>query len=420
MSNVLAGENGISWRSRVDHRGTRPEPDSGNASPAWDHCTAAVEAAELRWTGLNASKSARRLVLDEQAKSHARCYQHNIENYIGTVKVPVGVIGPLRVRGRYAIGDFHLPLATTEAALVASYNRGANVITDAGGCASMILDEGIARSPGFAFRSLDDVAIFTRWIRNEYTNLKRAAESTTRYGRLVNVETLTEGNHVYLNCQFATGDAAGQNMVTIATEAILDHIERCSPVKPRYCFLESNYSGDKKASARAFQSVRGKRVTAEITVPAALVVESLNTSVERMVDYWQMAALGGVLSGTVGVQGHFANGLAALYIACGQDAACVAESAVGVTRFENAGDGSLYASVTLPAVIVGTVGGGTNLPSQQACLEILNLPVVDRCRAFAELCAALVLAGELSIIGALAAGEFGRAHSRLARGRDLR
>ncbi|HSS64325.1 MAG TPA: 3-hydroxy-3-methylglutaryl-CoA reductase, partial [Gammaproteobacteria bacterium] len=150
-----------------------------------------------------------------------------------------------------------------------------------------------------------------------------------------------------------------------------------------------------------------------------LVEEGLNTSVERIINYWRMAALGGVLSGTIGVQGHFANGLAALYIACGQDAACVAESAVGVTRFEHANHGALYAAVTLPAVVVGTVGGGTHLPSQHACLEILNLPEADPCRAFAELCAALVLAGELSIIGAIAAGEFGRAHSRLARGREI-
>jgi hydroxymethylglutaryl-CoA reductase (NADPH) len=135
-----------------------------------------------------------------------------------------------------------------------------------------------------------------------------------------------------------------------------------------------------------------------------------------MAKYWRMSAMGGVLSGTIGVQGHYANGLAALYIACGQDAACVAESSVGVTRFEITADGSLYASVTLPNLIVGTVGGGTGLPSQKACLKILGLAGPGHARALAEVTAAVALAGELSIIGALAAQEFSSAHQKRARG----
>ena len=137
-----------------------------------------------------------------------------------------------------------------------------------------------------------------------------------------------------------------------------------------------------------------------------------------MADYGQISAMGGVMSGTIGVQGHYANGLAALYLACGQDAACVAESAVGVTRFEVDSRGGLYAAVTLPSLIVGTVGGGTSLPSQRACLEILGLAGSGKAQALAEVCAALALAGELSIVGALCAGEFARAHERLRRWRS--
>jgi hydroxymethylglutaryl-CoA reductase (NADPH) len=174
-------------------------------------------------------------------------------------------------------------------------------------------------------------------------------------------------------------------------------------------------SGDKKASAQSFISVRGKKVTAEVALPAKLVKGLLHTSPGRMVDYWRMSALGGVLSGTIGVQGHYANGLAALYIACGQDAACVSESAVGVTRFELTEGGGLYASVTLPNLIVGTVGGGTNLPSQKASLDLLGLAGANNSRAFAEVAAGITLAGELSIIGALCAGHFARAHQQLAR-----
>lgn len=378
-----------------------------------------ADTAEHLWRSLPASRAARRLVLDEQALALAGSYQHSIENYIGTVKMPVGVAGPLRVHGRHAGGDFHIPLATTEATLVASYNRGARVITAAGGCNAVVLEERMGRSPVFAFRSLNEVAEFIAWVRGEHLALQCAARATTRYGCLVDVAAIAEGNHVYLNLEFTTGDAAGQNMVTFATEAILAHIARCSPVEPRCVFLEANYSGDKKASARVLDRVRGKRVSAEVTIPGALVEDCLNASVDRMIDYWRMAALGGVLSGTVGVQGHFANGLAALYIACGQDAACVAESATGITRFEHADDGALYAAVTLPAVILGTVGGGTRLPSQSVCLDILDLPDENPSRAFAEVCAALVLAGELSIIGAIVEGGFARAHARFARGRDI-
>src|SRR5690606_10056795 len=190
-----------------------------------------------------------------------------------------------------------------------------------------------------------------------------------------------------------------------------------SPVKPERCYVESNLSGDKKASAKSFTSARGKKVTAEAHLSAELIAKHLHATPQAMVEYWQMSAIGGVLSGTIGVHGHFANGLAALYLATGQDAACVAESASGVTRFEVTPDGGLYATVTLPGIMVGTVGGGTGLPTQKACLDLMGLSGPGNARALAEVCAGLLLAGELSIIGALSAGHFARAHRKLARGR---
>ena len=136
-----------------------------------------------------------------------------------------------------------------------------------------------------------------------------------------------------------------------------------------------------------------------------------------MAEYWRMSAIGGVLSGTIGIQGHYANGIAALYLACGQDVACVAESAIGTTRFEIEEGGGLYATVTLPNLMVGTVGGGTGLPSQKACLELMGLSGPGKAPALAEVAAGLCLGGELSIIGALCAHEFSSAHHKLARGR---
>ncbi|HZP81295.1 MAG TPA: hydroxymethylglutaryl-CoA reductase [Chthonomonadaceae bacterium] len=344
-------------------------------------------------------------------------YQSNIENFIGTVKVPVGLAGPLRVNGLVAQGDYYVPLATTEAALVASYSRGAQVLSEVGGCTAALLNEGVQRAPGVAFRDLQEAGQFVVWAVSQLDAFRERAESTTRYGKLHDMRLTVEGNHVYLVFEFTTGDAAGQNMVTLATEAICDYITANAPITPQYFFQEANLSGDKKASAQSFLSVRGKKVTAEATLPAKLVSRRLHTTPEQMVNYWRMSAIGGVLSGTIGVQGHYANGLAALCIACGQDAACVAESAVGVTRLEVMEEGALYASVTLPNLIVGTVGGGTGLPSQQACLDILGLAGPGKAQALAEVCAALALAGELSIIGALAAGDFAKAHQRLAHGR---
>src|SRR5262249_48132105 len=136
----------------------------------------------------------------------------------------------------------------------------------------------------------------------------------------------------------------GQNMVTLATEAVCAYIAEHVPVRPQYFFVEANLSGDKKASAQSFLLVRGKKVSAEVVLPEEIVKKRLHTTAEQMVNYWRMSAMGGVLSGTLGVQGHYANGLAALYLACGQDAACVAESAVGVTRFEVTKEEGLYAS----------------------------------------------------------------------------
>ena len=345
-------------------------------------------------------------------------YQCNIENFIGTVKVPLGVAGPLRVNGRFAAGSYFVPLATTEAALVASYHRGALLISEAGGCTAMLVEKGIGRTPGFIFRDLLEVEAFVNWTSTQLDVFRDVAKSTTRHGSLSDMRVTVEGNHVYLNLQFLTGDAAGQNMVTIATEAICTYIAENAPVMPRKSFVEANFSGDKKASAQTLASVRGTKVIAEVTLPADLVSRRLHTSPERLVECWQMGALGGVMSGTIGVQGHYANGLAALYVACGQDIACIAESAIGVTRMEVTDEGALYAAVTLPGLIVGTVGGGTGLPSQRACLDIMGLAGPSKAKALAEVSAGLALAGELSITGAISAGHFARAHLRLARGKS--
>jgi hydroxymethylglutaryl-CoA reductase (NADPH) len=376
---------------------------------------------DRRWAILtrhtNASADDQALLMDAATAGQMASYERNIENFAGTVKVPVGIAGPLRVNGTAAKGDYYLPLATTEAALVASYHRGSLLITDAGGCTAALLNEGLTRAPAFCFASLAEVGEFLLWATENLDTFRTIAEATTRHGRLIDMHVTVNGSDVFLGFEYATGDAAGQNMVTIATDAICQHIVANSPITPRFMIVESNFSGDKKATQLSYVSVRGKKVTAEVRLPRALVEERLHTTPDDIIACWRIGSLGAVMSGMIGIQGHYANGLAALYIATGQDAACVAESAIGVTRFELTETGDLYAAVTLPNLIVGTIGGGTKLPTQQACLRIANSDGSGRAQAFAEVAAALCLAGELSITGAMAAGHFARAHKRLARGR---
>nr|WP_243688782.1 hypothetical protein [Geotalea toluenoxydans] len=308
---------------------------SQRLEPSWDAPAAKVssgahitpEIVERRWKRLPLPPEVREPLLPPEDLPNITTYQHNIENFIGIAKVPLGLAGPLRVNGLFAKGDYYLPLATTEAALVASYHRGACLLSQAGGCSAMLLAEGVSRSPGFAFATARDAGLFVAWLTENLDAIRQAAEATTHHGQLSDLRITIEGNHVYLLLDFYTGDASGQNMATIATEAACRLIIERTPVQPEYFFVEANMSGDKKASAQSFLSVRGKKVTAEAVIPAELVEQMLHTSPAKMVDYWRMSAMGGVLSGTIGVQGHYANGLAALYLACGQDIACIAESA---------------------------------------------------------------------------------------------
>lgn len=397
----------------------RPKTDRLPAHvPGRDDVSA--DAVAARWALLNASADVKGRICDAWSMEHAHTFARNIEHLIGTVKVPVGLTGPLRVNGLFAQGDYYIPLATSEASLVASYSRGANLITEAGGASAALLSEGVSRAPVFAFGNLLDLGVFLEWALEHVAEIEAAANATTGHGRLQDVEICVEGANVYFQFIFSTGNAAGQNMVTIATHAAVAWILEHSPVRPRAAYLDGNFSGDKKASALSFQRVRGRKVVAEATLPSALVRNRLHVGPEQIVDCARLGTVGAVMSGTLGTQGHFANGLAALFLACGQDVACVSEAAVGITDMELTDSGDLHASVTLPNLIVGTVGGGTKLPSQHACLELLRLEGDESARALAEIAAALCLAGELSLVGAIAAGDFAAAHSRLARGRPLR
>lgn len=381
--------------------------------------TASPKSVQRFWSQLlkaKASETDQNALADDASVELAETYSRNIENYIGTVKVPVGVIGPMRINGLNAAGDFHVPMATTEAALVASYARGAAVASKAGGINTAVLYEGVMRTPAFRFSSVVNAGLFVEWVVGNVDRLKAVAESTTRHGKLISLEPIIDNNMVFLICRYTTGDASGQNMVTIATNAMGEAIANECPVEIERWYIEGNFSGDKKASFLGMVTGRGRKVSASVTLPSALVQSMLGTSVDEMLAYGKVANLGALLSGQMGAQAHYANGLAALYIATGQDAACVSESAVGFTRMEARGD-DLFCSVTMPNILVGSVGGGTSLPSQSAALNVLGLKGEGQGAALAEVAAATCLCGEISIVAAIAAGHFSRAHESLARQR---
>jgi hydroxymethylglutaryl-CoA reductase (NADPH) len=371
---------------------------------------------DKRWLAID-NAELQKILLDPTTRENMACYSNNIEHFIGTATLPIGVAGPLLIYGQYARGQYHVPLATTEAALVASYDRGAALIHAAGGAQCIIVDEGVTRTPCFAFTSVIEAAQFVSWASSEFDSFTAIAEKTTSFGKIKQIGAQIEGNYAYLIFEYLTGDASGQNMVTIATNAVFDYITEHSPISIKYAYLDGNLSGDKKANTHTLRHVRGKKVIADIHIPRNLIQKYLHTTPEEMVQFGEVTTLGATLSGSVGVNAHYANGLAALYIACGQDVACVAESAVGVTRMELNEQGDLYACVTMPNIMVGTVGGGTSLPTQKACLDLLGVYGAGGAKVLAEITAAICLAGELSIVGAFCAGHFSRAHQKLARGK---
>ncbi len=346
----------------------------------------------------------------------------NIENPIGAVQIPLGVAGPLKIVGEHISGEFYIPLATTEGALVASVSRGCKAITMSGGAYAVVYRDGMTRAPLFRTPSVKKSLELARWVSENLDEIKRVAESTTRHGRLVSIEPYIAGNNVWLRFRFTTGDAMGMNMVTIAVDRAARFIEERFG-DAELVALSGNMCVDKKPSYVNAILGRGKSVVAEAIIKKDVVSSVLKTSVEAMVEVnSRKNLLGTSLAGGIGLNAHAANVVAAIFIATGQDVAQVVESSIAYTWLEETPDGDLYASVTLPSLEVGTVGGGTWLPTQREALSLLGVygpgePPGANAVKFAEIVASTVLAGEVNLIAAIASGELARAHERLGRSR---
>jgi len=340
----------------------------------------------------------------------------NIEHFTGVAQVPIGIAGPLLVNGEYAQGEFYVPLATTEGTLVASYNRGMKTLYEAGGVTTTVLGDAMQRAPAFVFESAREARAFGAWLTEHFAEIKQAAEATTRTGRLRSIEQYSASRILFTRFDYTTGDAAGQNLTGKATAAA------CAWITSNYegitnFYLESNFATDKKSSQVNILHTRGKRVVAEVTIPAALIEEHLHTSSDKLFRAWQVAGLGGFMSGVNNNGLHSANGIAALFIATGQDAANVAESSAALGFSELLPNGDYYGSITLPSLILATYGGGTGLATQRECLELLGCYGTGNVLKLAEIVAATVLCGELSLGWAILAEQWVTAHDLLGRNR---
>jgi len=340
----------------------------------------------------------------------------NIENFTGVAQIPIGFAGPLRVNGEHARGEFLVPLATTEGTLVASYNRGMKVLNLAGGVTCTVVDDCMQRAPVFIFDNARDARAFRDWVDAHMAEVREAAESTSKIARLLYVDTFLVNKFAYLRFNFATGDAAGQNMVGRATFAacswILDQIDTV-----RKFYLESNFATDKKASQINIMRTRGKRVTAEAIVPRHVLIEVMRVEPESLAYHWNVATIGAFFSGANNNGAHSPNGITAMFIATGQDVANVAESSAGILYTELTPDRDLYISLTIPSLIVATHGGGTGLGTQRECLELLGCTGRGKVNKLAEIVAGVALAGELSLGAAISSLDWVSSHEKYGRNR---
>src|ERR1019366_7247904 len=297
--------------------------------------------------------AARRAFLSEQTGVSLEHISHysfdpsilpgNVEHFTGVAQVPIGVAGPMLVNGEHAQGEFHIPLATAEGSLVASYNRGMKALREAGGVKTTILDDAMQRAPAFVFDSAREARAFGGWLKDHFSEIQQEAESTTRVGRLCGIEQYSASRILFTRFDFTTGDAAGQNLTGKATAAA------CAWITSKYqgitnFYLESNFATDKKSSQVNILRTRGKRVVAEATIPAALIEKHLRTTGQKLVRARQVSNLGGFLSGVNNNGLQSANGIAAMFIATGQDAANVAESSAALGFSELLPNGDYYSS----------------------------------------------------------------------------
>ena len=343
-----------------------------------------------------------------------RDLQGIIEHHVGFTQIPTAIASPLVIDGDYAQGTFMVPVCTLEGTLVYSLTKGM-MATAEHGITTRHLGQKVSRAPIFMLESVRDIAKFQRFVDREYERIKQVAESTTRYGTLLAIEKIAIHNGVILDMVFSTGNAAGQNMVTFAAGKACEYIAKRFAIKKYY--LESGLNSDKKASRRTMATGRGHSVVASVDVKEQTLTRLLRVPADEIVDWPRIGGMVSQVTGSFGLQLHIANALAAMYLALGQDVACVAENSLGdfTCCKSDSGDGiTLYQ--TLPALTVGTVGGGTGLPSQQRNLRLIGCHEGRHsAHKLAEIICGVTLCLELSLLSAIVSNTFSEAHRTFGR-----
>lgn len=342
----------------------------------------------------------------------------NCESFTGVAQVPMGFAGPVKINGEHATGEYIIPMATAEGTLVASYNRGMKVLNLSGGVTCTIQEDYMQRAPVFIFENARGAREFVKWCQANIKKIAAEAEATTSVGKLAYIDPYMASKFAFLRFNFSTGDAAGQNMVGRATFAacswILEEYKEY-PIKGFY--LESNLATDKKASQVNVMHTRGKRVTAEVTIPRDVLIQHMRVTPEQLAYHSQIANVGAILSGANNNGLHSANGITAMFIATGQDVANVAESSAGILHTELTPERDLYLSITLPSLIIASYGGGTKLATQRESLELLGCYGKGGVLKLAEIIAGVVLAGEISLGAAISSYDWVSSHEQYGRNR---
>ncbi|KAG2706282.1 hypothetical protein I3760_05G096800 [Carya illinoinensis] len=340
---------------------------------------------------------------------------------IGYVQIPVGIAGPLFLDGR----EYMVPMATTEGCLVASTNRGCKAINLSGGASSVLLRDGMTRAPVVRFATAQRAAQLKFFLEDpeNYETLSMVFNRSSRFGRLQSIKCAIAGKNLYMRFSCSTGDAMGMNMISKGVQNVLDFLQNDFPDMD-VIGISGNFCSDKKPAAVNWIEGRGKSVVCEAIISGDVVRTVLKTNVEALVELNMLKNLAGsAMAGALGgFNAHASNIVSAVYIATGQDPAQNVESSHCITMFEAVNDGKdLHVSVTMPSIEVGTVGGGTQLASQSACLNLLGVKGANReaagsnARLLATIVAGSVLAGELSLMSALAAGQLVRSHMKYNR-----
>lgn len=337
--------------------------------------------------------------------------------------IPMQTIGPIPIFGPELTGQIYAPLATYETPLWASVDRGARIATYCGeGICAIITNERMTRSITL---QADNALIAQKTLQKilqQQSELQTAVSQSSRFAKLINIHSEQIGNLIYLRLEFTTGDASGHNMVTLASEHIQNYILEHHP-ELHYVAISGNMCTDKKVSAINGILGRGKSVIAELVIPRKICQRFLKVAPEKIVDvHIKKNLLGSIAAGSLrSANAHAANMLLAFYLATGQDAANIVEGSQAIVHCEMQND-DLYFSVSIPNIIVGTVGNGKGLEFVKKNLEAMglteNTEPRNNARKLAIIAAATVLCGELSLLGAIAnPGELMQSHVAIERGK---